>query len=218
MHEIDLIPADYRRQLQRNAEFARFLAVFVVLNVLVLAVAATLAHLAGEQREVISRLQSQNAITQQQSAQLRMLDEELAEHQSRWTLLRGLRAGAAVDDVFLLIDRSIRSGDLWFLDWTFRRAGVIVDGQPRAVETGYFIILGEDNDLPPDADLSVETRMTIHGQATDHQALSSFVRTLFEQQHIKDVSVQRTTQTEYATGKVVDFSLTVLLNTAHRDS
>ena len=218
MHDLDLIPADYRRQVQRKQELARFSAVFIALNVLILIAAAVLSHYAGEQQARISRLQSQNAITQQQSAQLQQLDIELAEQEGRWALLRGLRAGAAIDEIFMLIDRAVGSGDLWFLDWTFKRAGVVVDGQPRGVETGYFIILSEDQELPSDAAMSVETHMTIQGQATDHQALSSFVRKLFEQRHVKDVNVRRTTQTEYAADKVVDFSLTVLLNTAYRDS
>ena len=56
--------------------------------------------------------------------------------------------------------------------------------------------------------------MTIRGQARDHQALSRFVRSLFEQPDINDVNVQKTSQSDYADRRVVDFSLTVVLNSA----
>ena len=63
-----------------------------------------------------------------------------------------------------------------------------------------------------DPDWQVETHMILEGQARDHQALSSFVRALFEQANIKDVSVQRTSLTDYANGRVVSFDLTIILN------
>ena len=149
--------------------------------------------------------------------QLQALKDQQVEFERRWSLLRGLRAGAAVDEIFTLIDRAIVAGDLWFLDWSFRRAGVIVDGQQRGVETGYFVIVAENN--PGSApDLTVETHMTIRGQAVDHQALSNFVRALFEEPAIKDVNVQRTSLTNYANGRVVEFDVTVVLNSTYRES
>ena len=59
--------------------------------------------------------------------------------------------------------------------------------------------------------------MSIHGQARDHQALSNFVRALFEQGQISDVSVQKTTRVEYGGGTVVDFNLTVVLASEPRE-
>ena len=60
--------------------------------------------------------------------------------------------------------------------------------------------------------------MSIRGQAQDHQALSGFVRALFEQDLIKDVSVQRTSRTELGTRRVVDFDITVVLNSSSTES
>ena len=74
----------------------------------------------------------------------------------------------------------------------------------------------------PDSDSSdsfeVETHMSIHGQARDHQALSNFVRALFEQRHISDVDVQKTSRVDYGGGSVVDFNLTVVLASEPRES
>ena len=216
MPEINLVPNDYRNWLDRRSLLKRYAIAFSVLHVLILAAAAAMGALADVSRERVLQLKSENAITQQQQMQLQQLKDQQAEYERQWSLLRGLRAGAAIDDIFALIDRALVAGDLWFLDWSFRRAGIIVDGEQRGIETGYFIIVSEEQGAAADPDLEVETRMTIHGQARDHQALSRFVRALFDQPGIKDVNVQKTSQTDYANGRVVDFDMTLVFNSAFR--
>ncbi|MGB5354232.1 MAG: PilN domain-containing protein, partial [Woeseia sp.] len=88
----------------------------------------------------------------------------------------------------------------------------------RGIETGYFIIVADNGEPAANQDLKVATQMTIHGQARDHQALSTFVRTLFQQQNIRDVNVQKTSQARYANRRVVDFVVTVELNSSLQDS
>ena len=218
MADIDLIPNDYRNWLGQQSVVRKYGTVFVALNVLIIVAALVFGQMSERARADVSRLKSENAITQQQQTQLQQLEDQQSEYERQWSLLRGLRAGAAIDDIFTLIDESIISGDLWFLDWSFRRAGVIVDGEQQGVETGYFIIVADNADPFANPDLEVETHMTIHGQAKDHQALSKFVRALFEQQDIKDVNVQKTSQIDYANGRAVDFNMTVVLNSALKDS
>jgi len=218
MAELDLIPNDYRRWLSQQTLVRRYAIAFVTFVVLIVVAALLLQHTTKLAQAKALQLKADNAITQQQQIQLQQLKDQQAEYERQWSLLRGLRAGAAIDDIFSLIDRSIVAGDLWFLDWSFRRAGVIVDGEKRGIETGYFIIVAENSDPFADPDLEVETHMTIHGQAKDHQALSKFVRALFEQQDIKDVNVQRTSQTNYANGHAVNFDMTLVLNSAYKDT
>ena len=79
-------------------------------------------------------------------------------------------------------------------------------------------IVADNNDPLAAPDLTVETHMTIRGQAIDHQALSKFVRALFEEPAINDVNVQRTSLTNYANGRVVEFDITVVLNSRYRES
>ncbi|MDH3352581.1 MAG: PilN domain-containing protein [Gammaproteobacteria bacterium] len=218
MADLDLIPNDYRRWLSQQALLRNYAFAFAACVVMIVVAALLLGHAARIAQARSQQLKADNAITQQQQIQLQQLKEQQAEYERQWSLLRGLRAGAAIDDIFSLIDRSIVTGDLWFLDWRFRRAGVIVDGENRGVETGYFIIVAENSDPFADPDLEVETHMTIRGQAKDHQALSKFVRALFEQQDIKDVNVQRTSQTNYANGHAVDFDMTLVLNSAYKET
>jgi len=214
MTEIDLIPLDYRTWLSQRAIVRKYSIALATLSVVIIIASILLGQLASREQGRAMQLKSDNAITQQQQLQLQQLKDQRAEYERQWSLLRGLRAGAAVDDIFSLIDESLVAGELWFLEWSFRRSGVIVDGERRDVATGYFIIVADGTDPAASHELEVETHMIIRGQASDHQALSKFVRALFEQRDIKDVNVQRTSQTDYANGRVIDFDLTVVLNSA----
>ncbi len=212
MSELDLIPQDYRNKLTRRAMLGQYLIAFVILNVLVLAAGGLFAHLTRQATTEIQNLKSRSAITEQQQARLEQLGSQQSEYERRWSLLRGLRAGAAVEDIFKIVDRALVNEDLWFVDWSFRRAGVVVDGETRGIETGYFLIVSDDDQASEVPDWQVETHMTLEGRALDHQALSKFVRALFEQPDIRDVSVRRTSLIDYANDRVVSFDLTIILN------
>lgn len=217
MSDIDLIPVDYRDWLKKKSMVPKYLIAALLVNAVFLLIGFLLANQTGRQQTLVTELQTSNAVTQSQQAQLQQLMNQQAEYERQWSLLQGLRAGAAVDDIFSMIDRSIIANDLWFTDWSFRRAGVVIDGQQRGVETGYFITI-DDKASASNVDMSVETHMTIHGQAKDHQALSKFVRALFEERDIKDVNVQKTSRVDYANGRVVSFDMTVVLSSAFRGS
>jgi cell division protein FtsB len=217
MTEIDLIPNDYRKWISQQSLVRRYLAYFAGLNALILVAGLLFGQAAARGGAAAVELASKNSMTQGQQQQLQQLRGQETKYERQWSLLRGLRAGAAIDDIFSLIDESLVAGDLWFLDWSFRRAGIIVNGEQRGFETGYFIIVSERTDPPADVNLEIETHMSIHGQALDHQALSKFVRALFEQHDIKDVNVQKTAQVTYANGYAVDFDITVVLSSAFKD-
>ena len=216
MAEIDLIPQDYRNQLTQQSVLRKYVLMFAALNAFVLIFALLLGQTSRSVAAEAVELKTENAITQQQQAQLEQLQLQQSEYERQLGLLRGLRAGAAVDEIFGIVDRALRGRDLWFLDWKFRRAGVVLNGEQRGIETGYFVIVDEDQ-RQPDDEWQVETRMTIHGQAKDHQALSTFVRALFEQREIKDVKLQKTSATTYGNGRVVEFDMTITLNSTLRD-
>lgn len=196
----------------------RYAAAFIAANIALLLTGGMFDQLADRTRGEASRLKAESDITQQKQAEIERLDAEQREYEGQLSLLYGLRAGAAIEDIFSIVDRSFAAGELWFLDWSFQRAGIIVDGEKRGIETGYFIIVSEDGEPASGQDLEVETRMTIRGQAQNHQSLSKFVRALFEQRDIRDVSVQKTSQADYASRRVVDFAITIVLNSALGES
>lgn len=217
MADINLIPNDYRDWMRRQSVLKHCLVGYALGVIVIAFTAFSLTRAANQAEELAADLKSQNAIAQQQRLQLDLLDEQRGEYERQWSLLRGLRAGAAVEDIFQIVDRSILGGNLWFTDWTFRRAGVVVDGEQRERNTGYIIIKSGNGQDPSDTGWQVETHMSISGQAYDHQAISTFVRSLFEQPDVTDVSVSKTSMTTFAERRVVDFDITVILNSALRE-
>ncbi len=216
MASIDLIPHDYR-VLQGQLRDLRLAGLcLAVVFLFVVGGSYVVAHAADTSARSAADLRVRNAITQQQQEQLQSMRTQQEEYERQWVLLRGLRAGAATEDIFRIVDEAVAGNRVWFDEWSFQRAGVLVDGQKQDVDTGYFVLVSESADQSSH-DYRVETHMTIRGQAEDHQALSGFIRALFGQQLIQDVRVRRTTRTELGGRAVVDFDLTVALNSASTD-
>lgn len=218
MIEIDLIPADYRRRIDQWRAIRRAAVVFGCLVVAAIVAGQLITAQVTKLEARVAQLQSRNAISQQQRDQLEVLRSEEASLERQWSLLRGLRAGAAAEDIFAIVDSALSGKDIWFLNWEFRRAGVIVGDADRGVDTGYFIVVPANDPSGTAPDWQVETHMNIQGQAKDHQALSTFVRALFEQRHIVDVSVRKSSLTDYAGGRAVSFDMTVVLASPLRES
>jgi len=213
MNDIDLIPQAYhtRRWQSRWIVFAA-----ISLGGLVaLLVSGSLAVDAATDnaRTKVAELQRQQTITAQQRADLEELGSEKADLEGQFRLLSGLRSGAAAEKMFVTVDRALTGDDVWFLSWQFQRAGVVVEGEARTVNTGYFIVVPEGADQAAGEDLQVQTHMTIQGQARDHSALSGFVRRLFEQAEIDDVRIRRTSLNRSNQSGIVDFDLAIVLNT-----
>ena len=212
MHELDLIPATYRQvQLQRRWLIlmgSAVAALVVATGVGWFALDVANTRMARD----IEALQRQQTISAAERDELQRLSAQKADYQHQLRLLTGLRSGTAAENLFRIIDQVLFEDELWFLEWQFRRAGVSNDEPGRAVETGYFVVVPQEAGSSRDETWRVETHMEITGQATDHAALSRFVRRLFGRAEIFDVRVKRTELHRYRTRTVVDFDLTVVIN------
>jgi hypothetical protein len=213
MSDIDLIPQEYRtrrwqmRWLKRFAWILGGLAGSLVLGATVIGIATAKATARVE------ALQQRQAFTAQQRADLERLSVEKSELERQFGVLSSLRSGAAAGDMFVTVDRALVGDDVWFLDWEFKRAGVLVGEEVRTVNTGYFIVVPDGAAEPQQDDLRVQTHMTIQGQARDHSTLSGFVRRLFVQPEIDDVRIRRTSVVQNDKIDAVDFELAIVLNT-----
>lgn len=216
MSEIDLIPSEYRVELRlRRALKLVGVACGAIFATTALATGGftnTTSHINSQ----IEALEARRAVTTQQRAELEALSGRKSEFEQQLELLEGLRSGAAADDMFLTVDRALAEHGVWFTRWQFQRAGVLVGEQPGGVNTGYFIVVPEGQRDTDENAWKVETRMLIQGQAIDHGALSRFVDGLFAQPEIVDVRVQKTLLRPYQDRDVVDFDLSVVLN-SHLD-
>lgn len=212
MHEIDLVPASYRRAELQRRWLILLGSTTVVIIVLSVAGRIALGFANAQVAEEIESLQQQQTISATQRDELQRLQAQRGDFQQQLRLLTGLRSGTAAENLFRIIDQVLFEEELWFLKWQFRRAGVSNDAPGRAVETGYFLVVPKEGGADQEETWRVETHMEITGQATDHAALSRFVRRLFGREEIYDVRVKRTELHRYRTRTVVDFDLTVIIN------
>ena len=211
MHEIDLIPATYRRARART----RLGWIFAGSAGAMLAVTAALwVGLAGATDRLtvdIAELQRQQAISAAERDELQGLTVRKGEFQQQLRMLAGLRSGAAAADLFQIVDEVLVEDQLWFLNWRFRRAGFKSVDTEVAAAPAYFVVQSAESEVGPN-DWRVETHMHINGQAQDHAALSEFVKRLFLRPEIHDVRVKRTELRRYSSQTVVDFDMTVVVD------
>jgi hypothetical protein len=209
VHEVDLIPASYRRERSR-ALWIKWIGALTF--GLVMTTAGARVWLDSSINTVdaqVARLQMLQTITTGERDQLAALSENQKNYQDQLYLLKGLRSGAATADLFGIIDQALIGDELWFRRWEFRRAGV-TNAEGQSVETGYFIVVS--NDGTQNDSWRVETHMTIAGQAQDHAALSEFVQRLLSHPEIENVHVRRTELRRYASRSLVDFDIAVIIN------
>ncbi len=214
MHEIDLIPADYRVMILRK-HWIRLFTIIVSALLLVSASAyAAIGYVTQKNKSDIERLQVQKTISTQQQNELSLLRDKKSELQQQWKLLNGLRSGAAAETMLEMIDRTLPGNDVWFLVWHFKRAGIVVEEPPATVNTGYFIVIPKGEGAVKPQAWQIQTHMTIKGQARDHAALSEFVKQLFQQSEVQDVRIVKTVLRQYAAASVVDFDLAIVVNSS----
>ena len=104
--------------------------------------------------------------------------------------------------------------------WRFDRAGSRTNELPKGVNTGYFIIIPENERINKKAQEAweIQTHMKVGGEAKDHDALSSFVRRLLQQPQIDDIRILNTQQRTQSNTTVVDFKLVITVNSGYRQS
>lgn len=209
MSEFDLIPSDYRLGLAVRHWLLRVCLATGVVASLLLAAAGTLAYANNDLTQQIRQLQTHHAMTTQQREQLEKLDSHIGDMRRQLHLLTTLRGGAPAEQVFHVINAALPQGSVWLQEWDFARAGT-AEEIVASVNAGYFIIV-DDNATEPAPEWKVQTHVTLHGQARDHAALSSFARQLYQQPAVSDVRVQQATLRRFTTANIVEFELTAVL-------
>lgn len=211
MAEIDLVPAEYRHYLRVRRWLVTFASVFVLLVVAIGVGRVVVSQRVGAEKARIDHLRASKQVTLNQLGLIQTLHERKGAAEKRLNILGGLRGGPAAEKIFWTIDRAL-SGNVWFRSWSFRRAGELVEVAPRAVETGYFIIVPKEANQSQDKAWRLQTHMEIKGQARDHSALAEFVKRLLDQPEIEDVRVLNTSLRRYTTAHLVDFELAVVVD------
>jgi len=213
MAELDLVPTDYRQSLRLRGWLRTFAVVQLGLLLALAGVKLGVDVTERARRRAIEEIHAAELKVREQRGRLDQLRSEEQVAQRRLSILAGLRGGISSDALFLTVDRAFEEG-IWFLDWSFRRAGHLVDDDPKAVQTGYFLVvpLDQEADQPKKA-WRLETHMEIRGQAVDHSALARFVDRLIDEPRIEQVRIVKTRMQTYAAARVLDFELAVVVRT-----
>lgn len=217
---MNLIPEDYFQYI-RQLRFLRLVGTallsFLALSVLI---SLGLKYKADEYHKEIVVLEKQKAISSQQRSQLQSLEKNYQKLDEKLVILEKLRGGALAKDMFVNIDRALTGKDVWFKNWTFVRAGSKTNEPAKGVNTGYFIVIPEAERINKKQQEAwkIQMHMEIEGQATNHGALSSFVRRVLQQPQIADVKILSTRKQVSIDNVVVDFKLIVMVNSGATNS
>lgn len=211
MYEMDLVPNDYRERLKIRRWCRQFVIYFAGLVLLLCGSAVYLNNSLKQLREQTAKLQQGKTFNLSQRQRLATLKSQHQELAQKLEILSTLRGGAPVERIFLAIDR-VMDGDVWFRQWSFKRAGELSTAQPETVQTGYFVVIPKTDTAAKDQAWRLTTHMEISGQANDHAALAKFLRQLIDQPEIEDVQVVRTNRRVYTSMEVIDFQLVIIVD------
>lgn len=217
---MNLIPEDYKRYLLQLHILQRWAVAMVVFITLSLAISFALGVKAeGYQQEIVV-LEHKKAISSQQRNVLQTLEKDHKQLIEKLGVLEKLRGGALAESMFATIDRSLGGNDVWFKNWRFDRAGSRTIEPQNGVNTGYFIVIPENERANKKANeaWNIQTHMEVDGGAKDHEALSGFVRRLLQQPQIADVRILNTQQHTYVDKTAVDFKLVIIVNSGYQSS
>ncbi len=210
MSEIDLVPGHYR-ELQRLRGTLRRLVIACALVLLSVGGArAGLLHGIHTKERELARLRTVRTGVLSQKARVVELKSDRAELEQQLEILSELRGGIAAKQTLYAVDRAL-NGSVWFLSWTFHRAGEWVDEVPKTQNTGYFIIVPPTDGEDLERAWRLHSHMEIRAQAASHSALADFVRELVEQPEVEDVKVVNTRVHRYIAGQAVSFELAVVI-------
>ncbi|MCU7922712.1 MAG: hypothetical protein KZQ88_08425 [Candidatus Thiodiazotropha sp. (ex Dulcina madagascariensis)] len=212
MNEIDLIPAFYRKRLLFTRWLKQGFSTLMAITVVVVGAFLILRASTEEVEWQLKQLQSQKMISTQQRNELEKLNIRKKDLTQQLDLLAGLRSGSAAEQIFVTVDKALSKDNVWLTNWRFRRAGTVVDKDPKTVNMGYFIVIPNGERPQEEEAWKIETIMTIQGQALDHSALSEFVSNLIEQPDIQTVRVVRTDLISLNDHKLVNFSLDIVVS------
>ena len=210
--EIDMIPASYRERLKIQQCCQLFIVALVVVIVLTIFFRLSLNRNNTIIRNTITTLERNKSFNLQQQVIYNELLNVERKVKKNLEILNGLRGGVPVRQTLEVIDRVLNE-NIWFLHWSFKRAGEIVNVQQESIQAGYFIINPQENShIGKQQTWRLDMHMEIKGQAMDHSSLSLFVQNLLKQSEINDVKIVNTQKAHYINTQVVEFNIVIVIN------
>lgn len=203
MHEIDLIPSDYRNERTLVRTLTRCGWLIGALLAVAIAAAGAFRHAANGVRTDIARLDAVAALTEQQRAAITALTAQKQALEARFSLEHGLRSKAAIDELMAVIGSAAVDAGVWFRSWRFERQGLVVPAAPPGAEALFVVDSHADGTV-------VRTHIAINGRAPEVANVSALVDALAGMTRFKQVQVQRVSRD--AAERVVDFELALTVD------
>ena len=172
MREMDLIPEDYRRNMSTRRLLIGFGVLYVVIIVGLVAGKVFQDSRTSTIKQKIETLENQQKTFTGQQKVIDELQIKKTAVQAQLDFVKMIQQGGGAGQIFLVFDRVLQheKNNVWMEAWQYTAADLQTDQEKS------------------DDRMSV----TIRGQATDHEALSSFVERLIAQPEIMDVQVKNT--------------------------
>lgn len=211
MHEIDLIPLSYRKEIAKLIIVKQFGFASLFIFAICIGSYIVLAQLTDQLKNKTLVFQQQKLVLNKHRSSLAQTQQQKIILQQQWQSLEKLRSNVSVKSIFESIDFALPK-DVWFLSWKFQRAG-IVEVKEKTRSNGYFIILPKDNAVKKLSGTLLQTNMTIKGQARDHAALSTLAQRLYMRPEILNVRILNTALRRYSSNTVIEFNLEITINT-----
>lgn len=212
MHELDLIPADYREREHIQQKCTIFIGSLIVLVVALAGLRFVLQQKVGTLQLQIQALEDGKKIKLEQQQKFNALLAQERMLNKRLEIFNGLRGGPSAKQLLLAIDR-VMDGDVWFNEWKLLRTSEINTVKTIPSTSGLVIVIPESENSAGQAQAwQLNTRMEITGQALDHSKLAAFISRLMQQPEVQDVKVLNTNLKTYLSSQVIDFNMVVIIN------
>jgi len=212
MHELDLIPADYREREHIQRKCTIFISILVTLVAVLAGLKFVLQQQVDTLQMQIQTLENGKKFKLEQQQKFNALLAQERMLNKRLEIFNNLRGGPSAKQLLLAIDR-VMDGDVWFSEWKLLRTGELNVVKTMPSTSGLVIVIPESESSVGLAQTwQLNTRMEITGQALDHSKLAAFVGRLMQQPEVQDVKVLNTNLKIYLSSQVVDFNMVVIIN------
>jgi hypothetical protein len=205
MHEIDLIPADYRHELGIKRTLRRVGLVLAALVAVAAVTTAALSQATSTARAEVAELNAAAASAEVERAAIDVLTRQKEALEAQAALRSGLRARAPLDELMVSIGRAAVDARVWFRSWRIERVGEVVPAAPAGAEAHFAVEPGSDGSR-------VRSEIVIVGRAADVGRVSAFAQALGTDGRFARLQVQRVARD--ASDDLVDFELALTAETA----
>jgi len=224
-HDFDLVPDEYRQQVQFYNYIRIFCFGYLILLCVLLAGWTLLSFLQNTQNQAIDTLQNAKQIWITRQKQLTELEHEKYKLEKWLDIFDSLHGRPSAKQVIGMLDRALNE-NIWFSELKFQRtmkktrsnesgrpsSPIKFESAQSSDPFGITIDIPITDTNATKERLQVGTHLTIHGEALDHSYLASFLRDLLEQPEVAQGRIEKTNSRRHQGYAVVGYEIALSLH------